>query len=146
MTTPRNGIDWGWVSRELGALEVSRPVNDTVGNALAKIAEDRERFGLTDDDVRLVLDLVHKLALGHSVAPPKQEEKWGPVVPGAYRIGDTVRVKSEAYDGERGIKHNGKRGRAVAARDGFVICVYDDALSVDIQYRHLPDKLQRLVS
>lgn len=146
MTTPRNGIDWGWVSRELGALEPGYKVNEVVTGTLAKLAEEKTRLGLTDDELRNCLDIIHKLALGHSIAPTKKEERWGPVIPGEYRIGDTVRVKPKAYDAERGVLHNNRRGRVVAARDGKVLVVYDDALSADIQYRHDPQKLQRLLS
>lgn len=138
--------NWGWVSRELAGAKVSQDVNETSVMVLQKLEQMQAKFDLSDDDVRVVLDCVHKLGLGHSIAVEEKPEKWGPVVPGAYSIGDTIRVKPDAYEGERGTKHNGKRGRVTAARDGLVLCVYEDAFSADIQYRHAPVKLQRLLS
>lgn len=138
--------DWGWVSRELAGAKVNEDVNEATVMVLRELGVQKEKLRLSDDEVRGVLDCVHKLALGHSIAVEKKKEKWGPVLPGAYRIGDTVRVKADAYDGDRGVRNNGKRGRVTAARDGLVLVVYEDAFSADIQYRHAPEKLERLVT
>ena len=138
--------DWGWVSRELAGARVNEDVSEASVMVLRELGVQQDKLKLTDDEVRTVLDCVHKLALGHSIAVPVADEKWGPVLPGAYSIGDTVRVRRDAYEGDRGVRNNGKRGRVTAARDGLVLVVYDDAFSSDIQYRHAPEKLERLLT
>lgn len=133
--------DWGWVSRELAAAKTGTIVND----AVVKLLESLRKLELRDDEERDALDKLQKLAAGHSIAEVPKDEKWGPVIPGDYKIRDTVRVKPSAYEGEMGTRHNGKRGRVVAARNGFVLVVYEGQMNADIQHRHRPENLQKLL-
>jgi hypothetical protein len=133
-------VNWGWVSKQLAESDASEDEKELIVDLLKRLNDG----GLDDARFVTVLRTFGNLALGHAVAAPKGE-RWGPVVPGYYQIGDTVRVKLDAYDGEKGQRHNGKRGRAVAARNGLVVVVYDDASSSEEQYRHQPASLQRLM-
>lgn len=132
--------NWGWVSREFAKSNAT----DTVYQATVDLLRFLDDLKLGDGERKDVLHYASELTAGHSIATPEETERWMPVIPGYYSIGDTIRVHNNAYDGEKGLLHNGKRGRVTAARDGFVLVVYEDALSADIQYRHLPEKLQRL--
>lgn len=133
--------DWGWVSRELAGAKVTGTDAEGVVQVL-KLLDDLK---IVDQKAAEVLAFAYELAIGHSIAVAEVEERWGPVRPGEYRVGDTVRVRSDAFDGDKGVLHNGKRGRVVAARDGFVLVVHDGQLNIDIQHRYRPESLQRLV-
>jgi hypothetical protein len=137
-------IEWGWVSRELAAAEANDVVKEVVASMLHTLTKERDKWDLSEDDERDVLIKIQKLAAGHSIALPKKEERWVECIPGYFGVRDTVRVKNDAYTGERGVRDNGRRGRVVAARDGFVIVVYDGESNADIQYRHRPEQLEVL--
>ncbi len=132
--------EWGWISKQLQGAGITGSLNDAAVHVL-KCLRDED---LSDTEEQEVLRAVVALAAGHSIIVSVPGEKWGPVVPGAYSIGDTVRVKSDAFEGDRGLQHNGKRGRITAARDGFVRVLYDDSPSSDIQMHHRPETLERL--
>ncbi len=138
-------MDWGWVSRELHGAKATQPIQEAVVGLLECTVDLVNLHDLTDEERETVIEYLTKLLRGYSIALKDETERWGPVRPGDYRIGDTIRVRDTAYEGERGTKNNGRRGRVVAARDGFVLCVYDEDNNADLVYRHLPEKLQRLV-
>lgn len=75
----------------------------------------------------LTLDGFTKLAQGHALATPEEEnETWVQLKPGNVVIRDAVRVKHNAYAGQVGEQHNGRRGRVVAIRNGDIIVRYED--------------------
>lgn len=132
--------EWGWVSKQLAGAKASDEVKDAVVYCLKTLREQE----LDDEtEVEVVMKLL-SLVQGHSIAVSEPDERWGPVVPGAYSIGDTVRVKIDAFDGEKGQKHNGKRGRVTASRNGFAVVLLDDSPSSEIQMHYLPQHLERL--
>jgi hypothetical protein len=133
--------EWGWVSKQLAGTELDEATRD----AVVYVLETLRKQDLTDDQERAAMNAAVKLAAGHSIAVEKPNERWGPVVPGAYQIKDIVRVKSNAFEGDIGRKHNGKQGRVVASRNGFVMVVLDDSPSSEIQMRYKPEHLERKI-
>jgi hypothetical protein len=67
------------------------------------------------------LDIFTKLAQGHALMEPFKDEIWVAVIPGQIKVADLVRVKHNAFTGEAGQLHNGRRGVIVALRSGDVI-------------------------
>lgn len=134
---------WGFVSKQLESVESPPDISYAVVTILRTIEEECE--DMRDDDKRLVMQYVQKLALGHSLTKDSPDEKWGPVIPGEYNVGDTVRVKSDAYAAHFGIRHNGKRGRVTAVHQGKTVVLYDDARNSEESYYHDPSKLERLL-
>lgn len=131
--------EWGWVSKQLESTDFDQVTKDTVVYVLELIRKE----DLTDDQERNVLNTALKLAAGHSVAKTPEDERWGPVIPGAYAVRDVVRVRDNAFEGELGTRHNGKRGRVVATRNGLVMVVLDDSPSSEIQMQYKPEHLER---
>lgn len=75
----------------------------------------------------LTLEGFAKLAQGHALIPVTEEnETWVQLKPGNVVIRDVVRVRHDAYAGEVGQHHNGRRGRVVAIRHGDIIVRYED--------------------
>lgn len=132
---------WGWVSRQLDKTD------PLVGSNVTGLLREFKEYcsDLTDDQKRDVLDKFHKLALGHVLIEATPGERWGPVVPGEYRIGDTVRVKGDAYSEQLGTLHNGRRGRVTAAHGPSCAVLYDGEKNTELQYNHKLDVLERLV-
>ena len=61
-------------------------------------------------------------------------------------VGDEVRVKSNAYDGDTGVMHNGRRGKVVAVRYGDIIFKSNDNKEPVLDGTHYtPYQLQKRV-
>lgn len=134
--------EWGWISKQLAAS----PHDQAVKDAVVYVIERLRKEDLTDEQEATVMNVATRLVSGHSIAPATAAgERWGPVIPGEYQVKDVVRVRSNAFDGDIGQQHNGKRGRVVASRNGFVMVVLDDSPSSEIQMRYKPEHLERLI-
>jgi hypothetical protein len=89
-----------------------------------------------------------KLALGHALAEPvvAQDEIWVPAMPGQLTVGDEVRVRNNAFDGDLGTTHNGRRGKITGLRYGDVIFKSTDGKAPLLDGAHYsPDKLEKRV-
>lgn len=137
--------DWGWVSRQLDGIKADKRVNEATVDLLDAFSSIVDELSLNDDEQRTVLGYVQKLHLGHALVKDKSDEKWGPVIPGEYSVGNTVRVRADAYTGHHGILHNGKRGRITAVHQAKAVVLYDDAPSSEHSFYHEPAKLERLL-
>ena len=131
--------EWGWVATQLAGAQHDQATKD----AVVFVLETLRKQDLTDEQEQAALHAARELAAGHSIAQEETKERWGPVIPGAYAVKDIVRVKSNAFDGDLGRRHNGKRGRVVASRNGLVMVVLDDSPSSEIQMRYKPEHLER---
>src|ERR1044072_8021007 len=118
---------WGFVSKQLSAVDANKTVAEATTELLRVFYDLVERYEMTDDEQRVILGYVQKLSQAHALSTPQEDEKWGPVVPGEYNVGDTARVRADAYSGVHGLRHNGKRGRIVGVHQSKTIMLYDDA-------------------
>lgn len=91
------------------------------GKAVLKLLETWSTLELSDKQTQESIEIFSKVALGHALVAESKDEKWIPVQPGFISMGEEVRVKSDAYDGDLGQTHNGRRGKVVAVRYGDVI-------------------------
>lgn len=136
-------FDWAWVSRELAAAGSpgGTPSNEAVVDLLSLLT----KHDLTDQDKDFVVTSFATLTRGHALPRLHEElERWKPCLPGDYRVGDTVRVRSSAYHGEQGMWHNGQRGKIIATRNNSVIVRYDGTTAEEARY-HAPNALEVLV-
>lgn len=94
------------------------------GKAVLKLLQTWVESGeLSAGLAKEAVEVFSKLALGHSLSgeKPAEDEVWVPAMPGQMTVGDEVRVLNDAFDGELGITHNGRRGKITALRYGDVI-------------------------
>jgi len=67
-------------------------------------------------------------------------------MPGYLTVGDEVRVKTNAYSGELGVLHNGRRCRIVGIRYGDIIVNTIDDIEPRLSgTRHSPYALEKRV-
>lgn len=133
-------IRWDWIEEQLKGSETSQQLSTSI----TRLVQTLETMNLDQKQLEEVLSKFHELGLGHSIIPDKPAERWQQCMPGFYGVRDTVRVKADAYEGEKSW-HNGRRGRVCAISGGMAVVIYDNAASADEQYYHLPTYLQRLV-
>ena len=135
-------VNYDWVRLQMQDARVKVGV----GNAILKLLKTWEGLKLSEPQMKEVIEYFSQLALTHSIVPAPAEEKWVDAQPGAILVGDEVRVKSDAYDGQTGTIHNGRRGRVVAVRYGDIIFKSNDGKEPVLDGTHYaPYQLQKRV-
>lgn len=109
--------DENWVREQFQGAKVKVGV----GKAVLKLLERWSELELSDNQQKEVINIFSNVALNHSIVPDAPQEKWIPAQPGFISMGEEVRVKKDAFEGEAGRMHNGRRGKVVAVRYGDVI-------------------------
>jgi len=136
-------LDMNWVKSQLQAAKVRKAVGDATMQ-LVELFDSIEN--LTPEFRKQTVDMFSKLALGHIIIKENKNESWIPVQPGFIKVTDVVRVKADAFDGELGMVHNGRRGVVVGVRYGDVIIKSTDNLQPVLDGAHYPpQKLEKLV-
>lgn len=136
-------LNMDWVKKQLQAAKVRKPV----GDATMKMVEFFDSLELEEDHREKAIDMFALLAKGHAFVKENTKEVWAPVRPGDIKVTDEVRVKTDAYDGELGTFHNGRRGVVVGVRYGDVIIRTTDGKQPELDGAHYsPYSLEKLVS
>jgi hypothetical protein len=131
-----------WVKTQLQAAKVRKPV----GDATIALIELFDSFTLTDEQRAKSMEMFSLLGLGHAYVKTNKNELWMPVRPGDIKTADEVRVRADAYEGETGTLHNGRRGVVVGVRYGDVIIRSTDGKSPALEGAHYPPQmLEKLV-
>jgi hypothetical protein len=135
-------LDMNWVKSQLQAAKVRKPV----GDATLKLVELIESLDLTVEHRDKVIEMFSVLAKGHIFIKEAKNENWIPVQPGFIKMADVVRVRADAFDGDLGALHNGRRGVVVGVRYGDVIIKSTDDKQPVLDGAHYPpQKLEKLV-
>jgi hypothetical protein len=136
-------VNYNWVKEQFAKTGVSLEVGTSVIELL-KVWEKVSPKHI--DDSKKALEILSKLALGHSLAEESGLEVWEDARPGFIKVADIVRIKHDAFDGEIGNLHNGRVGKIVAIRSGDVIINSTDDLVPEIKGAHYsPSKLEKRV-
>lgn len=135
-------VNYEWVRAQMQDARIKVGV----GKAILKLLETWEKLDLSVPQAKEVSLYFPQLALTHSIVPEPLDEKWIDAQPGAINVGDEVRVKSDAYDGETGTIHNGRRGRVVGVRYGDIIFKSNDDKQPVLEGTHYaPYQLQKRI-
>jgi hypothetical protein len=129
-----------WVTNQFAAARV----RVGSGKAVLKLLEVWNKISLSDQLAKEAVEIFSKVALNHALIPEAPDEKWAPAQPGFIQVGDQVRVMADAFDGELGALHNGRRGVVVAVRHGDVIMNSNDDVEPKLESAHYsPYKLDK---
>jgi hypothetical protein len=138
-------VNFEWVRAQLA--EAKAKVGP--GNAVLQLLEVWEQQSkLTPNLAKEAVEMFSKLALGHSLKEEQvaTDETWILVQPGNIKVGDEIRVLSDAFQDASGTLHNGRRGRIVAIRYGDVIMNSTDNKTPPLNGVHYsPYKLEKRV-
>lgn len=118
------------------------------GKAVLKLLDTWRGLGeLTPALAKEAIEIFSKLAVNTALTTPDEsEEVWIPALPGQLTVGDEVRVLPDAFDGEMGITHNGRRGKITGLRYGDVIFKSTDGKGQPLDGTHYsPYKLERRI-
>jgi hypothetical protein len=142
-------VDMPWVKEQLTNNKTKRIVGDHV----LVLLEKWEELKNTDPDpqkneanLSQIIELFGKLALGHAIIAENKNERWVPAQSGQIVIADEVRVKWNAFDGDMGKLHNGRRGKVVSIRYGDIIVKTTDGKEPVLEgYHYTPQQLEKRV-
>lgn len=135
-------LNMDWIKEQLQAAKVRKPV----GDATIALINALDAIELSDDHREKTIDMFSLLAKGHSYVKEDKKENWAPVRPGAIKVADIVRVKADAFTGDSGQIHNGRRGVVVGVRYGDVIIKSTDGKTPELDGAHYsPYHLEKLV-
>lgn len=128
-------LDLSWAEGQLAAARVPVPVGKAVITLLKQWAE----INFPNEKQRdQALDLFSTLARDEAVVEDK-EDVWKPVLVGFnVQVGNTVRVRKDAFSGEAGRLHNGRVGRVTAKRSGDIIIRTTDDREPYLDGAHYP--------
>ena len=127
-----NKVDLDWVKAQMTSARVRRGS----GDAVLKLLELWESISLTPELEKEAIDTFSKLSLGYTLVPENKDETWAQAIAGQLSVGQQVRVKSDAFQGEQGIKFNGRRGNIVAIRTGRIVVKSTDGLVPELDGEH----------
>lgn len=137
------GLDMKWIKEQLQAAKVRKPV----GDATMKLIETIDEIELDDEQREQVIEMFAKLARGHAHIKVNKKEVWIAARPGDIRVADEIRVRADAYTGELGMFHNGRRGVVVGVRYGDIIVKTNDGKEPVLDGVHYkPQDLEKLVN
>jgi phosphoribosyl-ATP pyrophosphohydrolase len=135
-------VDMEWIKNQLQNAKVKKMVGDSV----IKLLQTWEEVKITEKLEQEAIEVFYKLANNQALVKESKEEVWTSVIPGQVKVADEVRVKLDAFTGELGRLHNGRRGRVVAVRYGDVIIKSTDGKEPLLDGAHYsPYKLDKLV-
>lgn len=136
-------LNTNWAKNQLEQAKV--PID--VGVSVVKLLEVWSTLNHEDKNDSKVAELFSLLACSTSIVETPSDEVWQAASPGFIRVGDEVRVMADAFEGELGQLHNGRRGRVVAVRYGDIIIKTIDGLEPVLDGSHYsPYKLEKLVA
>lgn len=132
-----------WVKSQLQAAKVRKPV----GDATMKLVELFDSMDLSKEFKEKTIEMFSKLSLGHVFIKENKDEVWVQAQAGNLIVTDQVRIKADAFDGELGMMHNGRRGKVVGVRYGDIIVKTTDGKEPVLEGSHYPpSKLEKLIS
>ena len=136
-------IDMNWAKSQLEQEKVT----PETGIAVIKLLEFWTTLEHSDQANVKVLDVFSRLAQSIALIDNNKNEIWESARPGFLKVGDEVRVKADAFEGELGQMHNGRRGRIVGVRYGDIIIKTTDGKEPVLDGSHYsPFNLVKLVA
>ena len=135
--------DYDWVDNQLSQVG-STEWSAALVNELVTVLDNADFEHRQADEVKKYAEQAVSLYLGQPIYVPSDDENWADARPGELNVRDTVRVRVDAYTGDSGTKHNGKRGRVTAMRNGVANVAYDGETS-ELPAGHDIHLLQKLV-
>jgi hypothetical protein len=142
-------VDMNWVKQQLTENKTKRVVGDTVIKLLNTWTEVKGTDPDPEKDqanLSQVIELFSKIALGHAIVKENKNENWIPAQAGSLVVADDVRVKWNAFDGEKGKIHNGRRGKIVSIRYGDIIMKTTDGKEPVLEgFHYTPQQLEKRV-
>lgn len=128
-------LDLSWAEEQIAAARVPVPV----GRAILTLLRTWAELSFPNEPQQnQALDLFNRLARDEALVEDSEDE-WRPVQVGfMLKVGDTVRVRKDAFKESAGRTHNGRVGRVLAKRSGDIIVRSTDGRAPYLDAAHYP--------
>lgn len=135
------------VREHMNEAKVQQEVRWMVEHLLTSLWAEQERLSLSEDTVKQAIEIFDTVSKGHRIVPEAPDEVWIPARNGILVVGDTVRVRGDAYSKSPATAHNGRAGRIVGIRYGDIHVYYDakPGETIHSSVRHKADMLEKRV-
>lgn len=110
-------VNYDWINEQFAAAKV----RVGSGKAVLKMLKTWEEIEVSPEQAKDIIAILSKVALGHSLVETPKNEVWVQAQAGQLTIGDIIRVRVDAFDGEKGMRFNGHVGKIGAIRSGDII-------------------------
>lgn len=128
-------LDLSWAEEQVASARVPIPVGQAIMALLKTWGELAFPSEAQQDQA---LDIFRKLAKDEAIVEV-DDDRWEAVQVGfMLQVGDTVRVRSNAFNGQAGRTHNGRIGKVVAKRSGDIIVRTTDGRLPALDGAHYP--------
>lgn len=135
-------VDFEWVRSQMQDAKV----RIGTGKAVLKLLEAWNDIPISDKMSKDAIEVFSNLALTKSIVEDQSDDVWIEARPGALQVGDIVKVRHDAYEGEPGVIHNGRKGKITAIRYGDIVVRTTDGKVPFIDgAHHSPHKLLKKV-
>lgn len=121
-------VDLDWVKAQLTAARARRGA----GDAVLHLIEAWNGLDISSELSAEAVKLFSELALGHSLTPENPNEVWVQAQAGQLSVGNTVRVRSDAFSASKDHLFNGRVGSIVAIRTGRIVVKSTDGIEPEI--------------
>lgn len=126
-------VNFDWVHQQFTGAGVRKGTGDAV-ITLLKAWQD---IDLPNELLEDTVDVFSHLARQEALIKNPGNEVWVQAIAGGpLQVGDQIRVRHDAYKGDEGVIHNGRRGKVVAIRSGRVIVQSTDGLKPFLDGTH----------
>lgn len=128
-------LDLSWAKDQLANARVPA----AVGKGVLALLRSWDELKFPSDKQRdQALDIFSKLAKDEAIHT-ETEHQYAPVMVGFnVQVGNTVRVRADAFSGDAGRIHNGRVGRVTAKRHGDIIVTTTDDKLPRLEMAHYP--------
>lgn len=134
-----SNVNYDWVNQQFAAAKI----RVGTGKAVLKLLKTWEDIEVSPEQAKEIFSILSRVALGHSLVETPKNELWVQGQPGQLKVGDVVRVRHDAFDGDKGVSYNGKLGKIGAIRSGDIIFASADVTVNGVHFR--PADLEKRV-
>jgi hypothetical protein len=124
-------VNYDWINQQFTAAKV----RVGTGKAVLKLLKTWEEIEVSPEQAKEIFEILGKVAQGHSLVQTPKDEVWVQAQPGQLKVGDMIRVRGDAFDGDKGVSFNGKTGRIGAIRSGDIIFGSPDKTVDGVHFR-----------
>lgn len=135
--------DMDWVEEQLKAVGYTGIGAARVKELVATLS-DSDFTQNEKKEVEKVLDMAKNLFFGIPVDQSGDDSDWTQAERGYINRKDAVKVKSDAYLGRSGVRHNGKTGHVVGINGDNITVIYDEETADDAVIHKLSYLLKKM--
>jgi hypothetical protein len=110
-------VNYEWINQQFAAAKV----RVGTGKAVLKLLKTWEEIDVTPEQAKDIFEILGKVAQGHALVQTPKDEVWVQAQAGQLKVGELIRVRGDAFDGDKGVVFNGKVGKIGAIRSGDII-------------------------